>query len=117
MTMPYWAERLRVRLIHELGGYTKEDVDANIDHAINYERTSRKNSFLECCALVSLDGKGFAMLDSCQIERAKDVALADIIKELKKSNAVRYRVVPGVSTPYALQASILIKMPNVKEDK
>lgn len=22
MTMPYWAERLRVRMIHELGGYT-----------------------------------------------------------------------------------------------
>lgn len=26
MTMPYWAERLRVRLIHELGGYTAEDI-------------------------------------------------------------------------------------------
>lgn len=26
MTMPYWAERLRVRMIHELGGYTDEDV-------------------------------------------------------------------------------------------
>ena len=33
MTMPYWAERLRVRMIHELGGYTDEDVDAEIYRA------------------------------------------------------------------------------------
>lgn len=31
MTMPYWAERLRVRLIHELGGYTAEDVTYECD--------------------------------------------------------------------------------------
>lgn len=30
MTMPYWAERLRVRMIHELGGYTDEDVAGEI---------------------------------------------------------------------------------------
>ena len=33
MTMPYWAERLRVRMIHELGGYTDEEVDAEIYRA------------------------------------------------------------------------------------
>lgn len=33
MTMPCWAEHLRVRMIHELGGYTDEDVAGEIYRA------------------------------------------------------------------------------------
>ena len=74
MTMPYWAERLRVRLIHELGGYTAEDVEAEVDTALRYGKPQRKADFVELSNVADFNGFD-ATLDPSRISRMKDVAL------------------------------------------
>ena len=98
MTMPYWAERLRIRLIHELGGYTAEDVEAEVDTALRYGKPQRKADFVELSNVA--DFNGF------------DAALGGIAKKLKESKYVRYRIVPWLGGRQALQAKILVTVPH-----
>lgn len=48
MTMPYWAERLRVRMIHELGGYTDEDVAKEIAECKGIRETFFPEDIIQC---------------------------------------------------------------------
>jgi hypothetical protein len=111
MTMPYWAERLRIRLIHELGGYTAEDVEAEVDTALRYGKPQRKADFVELSNVADFNGFD-ATLDPSRISRMKDVALGGIAKKLKESKYVRYRIVPWLGGRQALQAKILVTVPH-----
>lgn len=111
MDMPYWADRLRVRLIHELGGYTEEDVAAEIYRATPPCK-SETFKLEEYFGVVSLGGTVFnPPADPHLIDSAKDAVMLDISARLKRSNAVRYRVIPWWDGSYALQATIRIAVP------
>lgn len=86
MTMPYWAERLRVRLIHELCGYTAEDVAKEIYEATRATPFCKSETFMveEYQAVIRLGGNAFAPPDAELLDRAKDVALSDIAFRLKR---------------------------------
>ena len=114
MTMPYWTERLRVRMIHELGGYTAEDVDAEVDVALRYDKQSRKADFVEICGVAALDGI-YDTLDPLRIIHAKNAALEGIAKELRDSKAVHYRIIPWEDKNQALLARCLCAVPNNTE--
>lgn len=111
MTMPYWAERLRARMIHELGGYTGEDVDAEVDVALRYDKQSRKADFVEISGAAALDGI-YDTLDPLRIISAKNAALDGIAKELRDSKTVRYRIIPWEGGTQALLAQCLVAAPS-----
>lgn len=111
MTMPWWAERLRVRMIHELGGYTAEDEEAEVDTALRYGKCQRKDDFEEFSTVVWFDGFD-ATLDPLRISRAKDVALKGIVKQLEASKYVKYRIIPWLGGRQALQTKILVTVPH-----
>lgn len=111
MTMPCWAERLRVRMIHELGGYTDEDVDAEIYRATRATPPCKSETFRieEYQAVVRLGGTAFAQPDAELIDRVKDSALLDLARcRLKNSNAVQYCVIPWWDGGYALKATLRV---------
>ena len=114
MTMPCWAERLRVRMIHELGGYTDEDVAKEIYEATRATPPCKAETFRieEYQAVVRTDGTAFAPPDAELIDRVKDSALLDMAKHLKNSSAVRYRIVPWWDGTYALKATLRVAVPN-----
>lgn len=114
MTMPYWAERLRVRMIHELGGYTDEDVDAEIYRATRATPPCKSETFRieEYQAVIRLGGTAFAPPDAELIDRVKDSALLDLARcRLKNSNAVQYCVIPWWDGGYALKATLRVAVP------
>lgn len=113
MNMPCWAERLRVRMIHELGGYTDEDVDAEIYRATRATPPCKSETFRieEYQAVVRLGGTAYAPADAKQIDSAKEAALLDMAKHLKNSSAVRYRIVPWWDGTYALEATLRVAVP------
>lgn len=114
MDMPYWAERLRVRLIHELGGYTDEDVAEEIYRAARATPPCKSETFklAEYYGVVSLGGTAFnPPADPHLIDSAKGAVMHDISTHLKSSNAVQYRVIPWWDGSYALQATIRVAVP------
>ena len=108
MTMPYWAERLRVRMIHELGGYTAEDVAKEIYEATRATPPCKSETFRveEYQAVVSTGGTAFAPPDAELIDSAKDVALSDIAFRLKRRGVAQFCVIPWVDGTYALKATL-----------
>lgn len=82
MTMPCWAERLRVRMIHELGGYTDEDVAKEIYEATCATPPCKEETFRieEYRSVVALGSTAYAPADAKQIDSAKEAALLDMAK-------------------------------------
>lgn len=120
MTTPYWAERLRVRLIHELGGYTAEDVAKKIYEATRATPPCKSETFMveEYQAVIRLGGNAFAPPDAELIDRVKDSALLDLARcRLKNSNAVQYCIIPWWDGGYALKATLRVAVPDAHEDK
>lgn len=114
MTMPYWAERLRVRMIHELGGYTAEDVAKEIYEATRATPPCKSETFRveEYRSVVSLGSTAYAPADAKQIDSAKEGALLNMAKCLKNSNAVRYLIIPWWDGTYALKATLRVAVPD-----
>lgn len=119
MTMPYWAERLRVRMIHELGGYTAEDVAKEIYEATRVEPPCKEETFRveEYQAAIRLGGNAFVPPDADLLDRAKDVALSDIAFRLKRRRVAHFCVIPWVDGTYALKATLRVAVPDAQEDK
>ena len=114
MTMPYWAERLRVRMIHELGGYTAEDVAKEIYEATRATPPCKSETFRleEYQAVVPTGATAYGPPDAELLDRAKDVALLDLARcRLKISNAVQYSIVPWWDGTYALKATLRVAVP------
>lgn len=116
MIMPSWAERLRVRMIHELGGYTAEDVDAEVDVALRYDKQppckSETVRIEEYQSLIRLGGTAFAPPDEELVDRVKDSALLNLARcRLKNSNAVQYCIIPWRDGTYALKATLRVAVP------
>lgn len=113
MTMPYWAERLRVRMIHELGGYTDEDVAGEIYRATRAAPPCKAETFRieEYQAVIRLGGTAFAPPDAELIDRAKDVALSDIAFRLKRRGVAQFCVIPWVDGTYAQKATLRVAVP------
>lgn len=113
MTMPYWAERLRVRMIHELGGYTDEDVDAEIYRATRATPPCKSETFRieEYQAIIRLGGTAFAQPDEELVDCAKDMALTDISFRIKRHDAVQCCVIPWLDGSYALKATLRVAVP------
>lgn len=114
MTMPYWAERLRVRLIHELGGYTAEDVAKEIYEATRATPPCKSETFMveEISSLRRMCGNAFAPPDAELLDRAKDVALSDIAFRLKRRGVAQFCVIPWVDGTYALKATLRVAVPD-----
>ena len=114
MTMPYWAERLRVRMIHELGGYTAEDVAKEVYEATRAEPPCKEETFRidEYRSVVSLGGTAYAPADAGRLDSAKETAMLDMATRLKNSNAVRYLIIPWWDGTYALQATLRVAVPD-----
>ena len=111
MTMPYWAERLRVRMIHELGGYTADDVAKEIYEATRATPPCKEETFRieEHQAVIRMGGTAFATPDAELIDRVKDSALLDLARcRLKNSNAVQYSIVQWWDGTYALKATLRV---------
>lgn len=119
MTMPYWAERLRVRLIYELCGYTAEDVAKEIYEATRATPPCKSETFMveEYQAVIRLGGNAFAPPDAELLDRAKDVALSDIAFRLKRRGVAQFCVIPWVDGTYALKATLRVAVPDAHEDK
>ena len=114
MTMPYWAERLRVRMIHELGGYTDEDVTGEIYRATRAALPCKSDTVKieEYQAIIRLGGTAFAQPDEELVDRVKDSALLDLARcRLKNSNAVQYCIIPWWDGTYALKATLRVAVP------
>lgn len=104
MTMPYWAERFRVRLIHELGGYTDEDVAEEIYRAARATPPCKSKTFklAEYYGVVSLGGTAFnPPADPHLIDSAKGASklgtssqtMRSIISKVRHGKLKRYAVV------------------------
>lgn len=113
MTMPYWAERLRVRMIHELGGYTDEDVAGEIYRATRATPPCKSETVRieEYQSIIRLCDTAFAPPDAELIDRVKDVALSDIAFRLKRRRVAQFCVIPWVDGTYALKATIRVAVP------
>ena len=119
MDMPYWADRLRVRLIHELGGYTGEDVAKEIYEATRITPPCKSETFRieEYQAAIRLGGNAFAPPDAELLDRAKDVALSDIAIRLKRRGVAQFCVIPWMDGSYALKATLRVAVPEDTDGK
>lgn len=114
MTMPYWVERLRVRMIHELGGYTAEDVAKEIYEATRAMLPCKEETFRieDYVGYQQLGDLPFVPTDPRQLDRVKEAVITDIALRLKINKVVQYSIVQWWDGTYALKATLRVAVPD-----
>lgn len=117
MDIPYWADRLRDRMIRKLGGYTAQDVAKEVYQVTCDTPLCKVEKFKteEYQTIVGLGGPAFAPPDKKRVERAKDEALLYLGACLMQSKAVQYRTIPWPNGEYGLQVKIRVAVPDAQE--